>query len=192
MICSASKLFGLCLVMVASSTATARADDHSYVGSNRCKKCHIKEYRSWQKTKMANVFDLLKPGARSEKKRGAGLDPEKDYTKDEECLRCHTVGYGKDGGYVSPDKTPNHLGVGCENCHGPGGTYLRDGYMTMDNKKYEREALVAAGLVAKVTAETCTKCHNEDSPFLEPGDTFDFEAKVKEGIHEIFPLKYQH
>jgi hypothetical protein len=41
-----------------------------------------------------------------ERKKAAGLDPAKDYTKDQECLPCHTVGYGKPGGYVDPKKTP--------------------------------------------------------------------------------------
>jgi len=188
----ASSLFPLVLTLAFAPSPVAKAEEHSFVGSGRCKKCHIKEHRSWEETKMANVFDLLKPGVRSEEKKAAGLDPAKDYTKDQECLPCHTVGYGKPGGYVDPKKTPNHLGVGCENCHGPGGTYIQDGYMTMENKEYKREDFVAVGMVGKITAETCTVCHNEKSPFLAPGDTFDFEKKIKEGIHELFPLKYPH
>src|SRR3990172_553756 len=183
----ASSLFPLVLILAFAASPVARADEHGYIGSARCKKCHIKEYRTWAETRMANVFDLLKPGVRSEAKTAAGLDPAKDYTKDEEGLPCHTVGYGKPGGYVDPKKTPNHLGVGCENCHGPGATYIQDGYMTMENKEYKREDLVAVGMVSKITAEVCTVCHNEKSPFLEPGDTFDFEKKIQEGIHEIFP-----
>jgi len=124
---AASSLFLLIFVLVLGPGPVAKADEHSFVGSGRCKKCHIKEHRSWEETKMANVFELLKPGVRSEAKKAAGLDPAKDYTKDQECLPCHTVGYGKPGGYVDPKKTPNHLGVGCENCHGPGGTYIQDG-----------------------------------------------------------------
>jgi hypothetical protein len=170
----------------------AAADDHAYVGSNRCRKCHIKEYRSWSKTKMAKAFNLLKPGERADKKKAAGLDPNKDYTNDEECIRCHVVGYDKKGGYVSPTKTKYHLGVGCEMCHGPGGTYIKDGYMTLKNKEFKRADLVKVGLVGKITAEVCTQCHNSDSPFVDEGATFDFETKVKEGIHEIYPLEYEH
>lgn len=179
-------------VMLSAQFAITAEDEHAYVGSNRCRKCHIKEYRSWSKTKMAQVFDLLKPGERAEAKQAAGLDPSKDYTNDEECIRCHVVGYGKKGGYVDPQETKSHLGVGCEMCHGPGGTYIQDGYMTMDNKEFKREDLVAVGFVGKVTAEVCTQCHNADSPFLDEDDAFDFEAKVKEGIHEIYPLDYEH
>lgn len=188
-IASRMLLFSPILILMAGSLTNAEPE---FVGSGRCKKCHIKEYRSWQQTKMANVFDLLKPGARSEEKKKAGLDPDKDYTGDPECLRCHTVGYGKKGGYLDPKKTPNHLGVGCEMCHGPGGTYLSDGYMTMENKEYKREDLVAVGLVAKINAEVCIACHNEDSPFLDENDTFDFEKMVQQGVHEIYPLKYPH
>jgi hypothetical protein len=182
----------LVLILALQTSPAAGAEEHSYVGSGSCKKCHVKEHRSWEKTKMANVFELLKPGVRSEEKKAAGLDPAKDYTTDKECLPCHTVGYGKPGGYVDPKKTPSHLGVGCENCHGPGGTYIRDGYMTMENKEYKREDLVAVGMVGKITAEICTVCHNEKSPFLDPGEAFDFEKMIKEGIHDIFPLKHPH
>ena len=172
--------------------ATNQDAQHEYVGSQQCRKCHIREFRSWEQTKMANVFDLLKPGVRSEQKVAAGLDPDKDYTKDAECLPCHTVGYGKPGGFVDLDKTPNHAGVGCEACHGPGGTYLKDGYMTLQNNQYKKEELVAVGLVDTVSAAQCTTCHNEDSPFVEESFVFDFAANKELGTHEKYPLKFQH
>ena len=46
------------------------------------------------------------------------LDPEKDYRKDEKCIRCHTTGYKKEGGYVDVESTPELVGVGCEMCQG--------------------------------------------------------------------------
>jgi hypothetical protein len=142
---------------------------------------------------MAKAFDLLKPGARAEQKVAAGLDPDKDYTKDAECLPCHTVGYGQKGGFVDIEKTPNHAGVGCEMCHGPGGTYTRDQHMSLKNQEYKKEELVAVGLVGEITAETCTKsCHNNKSPFVGEDYVFDFEANKDKGTHEKFPLKFKH
>ena len=142
---------------------------------------------------MAKAFDLLKPGARAEQKVAAGLDPNKDYTKDAECLPCHTVGYGQKGGFVDIEKTPNHAGVGCEMCHGPGGTYTQDQHMSLKNQEYKKEELVAVGLVGEITAETCTKsCHNNKSPFVGEDYVFEFEANKDKGTHEKFPLKYQH
>ena len=28
-----------------------QADDHAYVGSKKCKTCHLKEWKSWSETK---------------------------------------------------------------------------------------------------------------------------------------------
>lgn len=171
----------------------AQAEDHDYVGSRKCRKCHAKEYRSWQETAMTKSFELLKPGVRAEQKVAAGLDAQKDYTKDAECLPCHTTGYGEKSGFVSIEKTPDLAGVGCETCHGPGGTYIKDGYMTLDNKEYKKADLVAVGMVSQTNAETCTSlCHNNKSPFVGDDYIFDYENKKHEGIHEIFALKYKH
>ncbi len=175
-----------------AAAAPVKAPEHAYVGSQKCRACHFKEWTSWGATKMANVFELLKPGARVEAKKRAGLDPQKDYTTDANCLPCHTIGYGKPGGFVDIKTTPDRAGVGCEMCHGPGGTYTQTGYMTLTNKEYRRADLVAAGLVGEVTAAQCVTCHNADSPFLDEGMIFDFEAQKVRGTHQAYPLKYEH
>lgn len=170
----------------------AQAKEYAYVGSKSCKKCHIKEHRSWAETKMANSFENLKPGERAEAKTNAGLDPDKDYTTDPECLRCHTTGYGKEGGFVDVETTPELTGTGCEMCHGPGGTYAQDQYMSLKNKEYKRTEIVAVGMTDQITADTCAVCHNTDSPFVGDDYVFDFETRKVEGTHEKFPLKYNH
>lgn len=181
----------LVLVLASPGSQTAAAD-HTYVGTKSCRKCHIKEWRSWSETKMAKVFDVLKPGERAEQKEAAGLDPQKDYTTDATCLKCHTTGYGQPGGFVSLEETPDLVGVGCEMCHGAGGTYIQDGYMTLANKEYKKADLVAVGLISPPTEETCRTCHNEESPFVGPGYVFDFEQRKADGTHEKFDLKYSH
>ncbi len=150
---------GLLLVL---GVTVGSAEEHAYVGTNNCKKCHLKQYRSWQKTKMAQAFELLKPGAAAEAKQKAGFDPNKDYTKDPQCLPCHTTGYGKPGGFADIETTPDRAGVGCEMCHGPGGTYTQDGYMTLKNKEYKKADLVAVGLVDKVSEKQCLSCHDKE------------------------------
>lgn len=179
-------------LLIDSSAEEAKEAEHAFVGSNKCKKCHIKQYKSWAETKMANAFELLKPGGHVEAKKAAGLDPEKDYTTDETCLPCHTTGYGKAGGFVDVEKTPHLAGVGCEMCHGPGGTYLEEQYMSTKNKHYKKADVVAVGLVDKVASEQCIVCHNTDSPFVGEDYVFDFEARKSEGTHKNFPLKYEH
>jgi hypothetical protein len=174
------------------SAVTTMADDFAYVGSKKCKMCHLKEYKSWAETKMANTFEVLKPGVRAEQKAAAGLEPNKDYTGDETCLPCHVTGWGKPGGFTSLEQTPDLAGVGCETCHGPGRTYLEPEYMSRQNKEYKRSDLVAVGLVAEITAAQCTSCHNADSPFVGEDFVFDFEQSKTDGTHEKIPLKYEH
>lgn len=182
-------VFALAVVVVAS---TAQAEEFEYVGSKGCKKCHLKEYKSWEATTMATTFDALKPGERAEAKLKAGLDPDNDYTTDENCVKCHVTGYGKPGGFVDIETTPELAGVGCETCHGPGGTYIQDGYMTLKNKEYKKADIVAVGMVDTVSVDQCKDCHNAESPFVTEGYVFDFEANKDSGTHEKFPLKYTH
>lgn len=177
------------LLLVSISSASG---EHEYVGSKKCKVCHLKEWKSWSETKMAKAFEVLRPGERAEEKKGANLDPDKDYTKDETCLRCHTTGHGKPGGFVDEATTPDLAGVGCEMCHGAGGTYIQSEYMSLKNKEYKKADIVAVGLVAEITVEQCESCHNSDSPFVGDDYVFDFEAKKDTGTHEKFALKYQH
>lgn len=138
---------------------------------------------------MAKAFELLKPGVAVEAKKAAKLDPNKDYTADANCVGCHVTGYGQNGGFVNVASTPDLAGVGCEACHGPGGTYIKKEHMSLQNKEYKKADIVAVGLVGEIKKEQCTLCHNEKSPFFK---AFDFEARKKEGTHEKVPLKYAH
>ncbi len=190
---TAALLLSGCLVAAGVSVGEKAAI--KYVGSKKCKACHIKEYKSWEKTKMANAMDILKPSARPDAKKLAGLDPAKDYTSDPECLPCHTVGYSKEGGFVSMEKTPKLAGVGCEMCHGPGGEFIKKGNMDLRNKEHKISDMVALGLVYPPNEATCTSaCHNDKSPFFGKGEKykFDFEKRKAQGTHKIFPLKYKH
>ncbi len=179
---------GLALLLAAS----AGAETPAYVGAKKCRACHLKQFQTWEQTKMAKSFELLRAGAASAAKKKANLDPGKDYTHDEKCLPCHTTGYGKPGGFVSLEKTPDLLGVQCEACHGPGSEYLKEGAMTLKNKDYKRADLLKLGLVA-ISAQTCTtQCHNARSPFVGKDYVFDYEQRRAQGTHEHVPLRFQH
>ena len=176
-------------VALAGAAVPAVAGEHPFVGSKKCKKCHLKQYKSWAETKMAKAFELLKPGVSAEAKKAANLDPAKDYTADEKCVGCHVTGYGKPGGFVDIASTPDLAGVGCESCHGAGGTYIQPEHMSLKNKNYKKADIVAVGMVDTVGVEQCSGCHNEKSPFFKE---FNFEKRKDEGTHEHFPLKYEH
>ncbi len=186
----------------AHAQAEASSDDEKpkfkYVGSKSCKMCHSSvEHKSWTKTKMGQAFDTLKPGNAKEAKVKHNLDPEKDYTQDATCLKCHTTGFGHAGGYVIPDpkdkkavrKAKKLQNVGCESCHGPGSEYnklFREIMQTQ--RKYKVEELYAVGL-QKITKDTCTACHNEHSPTIDAGAPFDFETMKDKDLHERQEMK---
>jgi formate-dependent nitrite reductase cytochrome c552 subunit len=173
------------------------AANATYVGSKTCKKCHIKIYKSWEDTKGTKALEALEPGKAVEVKQKFNLDPEKDYTKDEACLKCHVTGYGAEGGYTIPDpedkKAVKHAatltGHGCEVCHGPGSKYVEVLKEIQKSKRmYKSSELYAVGMT-KVEESVCTKCHNDKSPTYDESKKFDFEKAKKEGTHEHEELK---
>lgn len=190
----------VCLTMLGGVALRGeeKAGQYSYVGSNKCKKCHIKQYKSWEKTKMAQSIEALKPNARTDRKAEAEppLDPAKDYTTDPECLRCHTVGFGEAGGFalaegkLPDEKTLEALGrVGCESCHGPGSEYIKVFEEIQKSKrKYKAEELHAIGL-REMGPDACTSCHSKDSPFVAEDFVFDYEEQKDKDTHEHLPLK---
>lgn len=184
-------------VVVAAMAVPAQAGGFEYVGTSKCKKCHIKEHRSWKKTKMGQAFETLKPGVASEAKQEHGLDSGKDYTTDAKCLKCHTTGFGHAGGYAVPDESDKKAvkkakklrGVGCESCHGPGSGYLKIFEDIFKSKRtYKVDELHAVGL-KKMDAAACTECHNDQSPTFDTSKPFDFAAEKDKGTHEQQPLK---
>ncbi len=133
---------------------------------------------------MADAFRLLKPGVRPDAKRKAGLDPEADYTGEPACLACHTTGYGKPGGFIDKEKTPEMAGVQCEMCHGPGSIYSK--MMLKKRGTYTREDYIRKGGLTMPSPENnvCVeKCHNDASPFIRPNMKFDFENRKAMGTH---------
>ncbi|MCB9849754.1 MAG: cytochrome c family protein [Phycisphaerales bacterium] len=175
----------------------ASDDKYEFEGSKSCKKCHIKTYKSWEDTPHAKALETLKPGNATEEKEKHNLDAAKDYSTDEKCLACHTVGYGKAGGYAVPDSedkkavkdAEERAGVGCESCHGASSGYMDlKAEIKKEKRKYKTSELTALGLVVP-TAETCTKCHTEDHPTFDPEDKFDFDKMKEKGLHEMEGLE---
>jgi hypothetical protein len=183
-------VLGLTLLALGAAPAIAQEEEHSFIGTKGCKKCHLKEFKSWEQTKMAQAYESLKPGVDTEIKTELGLDPEADYTTDESCVACHVTGWGKPGGFTSVEETPELVGISCESCHGAGSSYTQDHLMSLKNKEYKLSEVVAAGMVEKVSEAQCVDCHNENVPI--EGYTFDYEAVKDQGMHENFPLKYNH
>lgn len=109
-----------------------------YVGSAACEPCHEEEYTSFiQYAKKSNSY-------RSIERLEKGLSPE-DLRK---CYSCHTTGYGRPGGFISVEETPELKNAGCEVCHGPGEIHVQSG---------------GAGFIKRqLTRDDCEVCHTSD------------------------------
>jgi len=81
------------------------------------------------------------------------------------CYACHTTGYGKPGGFVSFEKTPEMANAGCEVCHGPGSEHADSGG---DAKL----------IVLKMKISDCEVCHN-----AERVKAFNFKPMLFGGAH---------
>jgi len=109
-----------------------------YVGSDACKDCHKEEYKSFmtyaRKSRSFASIERVKKGLTEEEIKG--------------CYSCHTTGYGKPGGFISPEETPYLKNAGCEVCHGPGEFHAKTG-LSRDIKR-------------RMTKEDCEVCHIEE------------------------------
>lgn len=175
----------------------------SYVGAVKCNgSCHDPYYQAWKDSPHGKTFTLLKPGERVEAKKRVKLDPDKDYTTDPHCLRCHTTGYRQRGGFkpagsknkkgkdistkIDPDE-PNKEQVGCEMCHSvAGGAQFR---VVMKNTKgdFKKEETEKYGQRWDYS-NVCTRCHTHPNtpfqPTVHDKYKFNFEERKKK-VHPI-------
>jgi len=74
----------------------------TYEPAEHCAACHPDQYKQWTGTGHAHAYDTLVKVKRQD-------DPE--------CILCHTMGYGREGGFVSIEKTQGLGRVTCQACH---------------------------------------------------------------------------
>ena len=142
------------VVVLGLGQAGKAAEPKSYVGSKACEGCHEKEYASFEKfAKKAHSFKSIQIMA-------AKLEP----SELKECYGCHTTGYGRPGGFVSLEKTPDLANAGCEVCHGPGSIHAESG----DKDQIK----------GKISVEECQTCHNEQRV-----KSFGFKPMLFGGAH---------
>lgn len=194
----------------------AAASGQQFEGNNACRKCHLDQAESWAKTPHAKAFESLKPKVKAAEKLKAKLDPERDYTKEADCLTCHTTGYGKPGGYVptmAASDARHFINVGCESCHGAGGQYRQEHGAAEQQLKTKGESTPREVLVKahqNFDYETaCATCHlnfegsswkaakppfNPFTPKLDPKYAFDALRQIVRtgpgaGVHDHYKLK---
>lgn len=101
-----------------------------FVGVETCAGCHAEQKAVWDKTGHAHAMATLE---------------RKNEQFDNECVRCHVVGFDK-GGFQSLLTTPQFANVQCESCHGPG---------------REHAASPAKGYGHMETPVGCIQCHTK-------------------------------
>jgi cytochrome c554/c'-like protein len=150
-----------------------------FVGAARCSQCHLNIHNDWAATLHARALVTLE-------EIGQGTNPD--------CLRCHTVGFGEEGGFQSRELTNSLAGVQCENCHGAAGEHANNAseeslrpkinissaicgkchtgvhQPNWEDWSMSKHAQVEPELVPRFSAGTslssCGKCHSGDYYFL--------------------------
>jgi hypothetical protein len=143
-----------------------------FVGSKECQSCHEESYKVWKKSGHAKAWQTL-----------LEADPPRNF--DPECIGCHVVGWSPQNyrpfvsGYLSEEKTPHLVDVGCETCHGPGERHVAaEMGSDFDLQEKLREAAVitleeSQQAVSRAISDKqpCMNCHD-----LDNSPDFDFET----------------
>ena len=111
------------------------------------------------------------------------IDWDKDYSKDDKCLKCHATGSGTATGYDAKAPNPNLSGVGCESCHGPASAYVP--YMEKAAENYNRDEALKLGMAFpqgdKGKKACVDSCHNQspDCPIIAAIDGYKFDYEKR-------------
>ena len=168
---AAGLILAASLAIPSTSFAVDR-DPANYVGPKMCAICHKSDdngnaLAKWQAGPHAKAFETLGTPAAKETAKKFGID---DPQKSGKCLKCHSTAYNFTES-IATDKIKPEDGVTCESCHGPGKKYFSKSTME-DHAK-----AVAAGMVFPAT-QSCTLCHNSDSPNFKGFDEKAMVAKI--------------
>ena len=149
---------GVGAAWLAGSVFAVDREAANYVGIKTCGICHKKEDSGnqvavWEKSPHAQAFVVL--GTEEAKATGKKLGVD-DPQKSGKCLKCHSTAYNFTE-TVATEKIKPEDGVVCESCHGPGKKYMFKATMEDVTKA------VAGGLVHPAD-QSCTLCHNDQSP----------------------------
>jgi peroxiredoxin len=124
----------------------------AYVGSAACQSCHVDEHARWLAQGHAQALATLEAKGKAD---------------DADCLRCHTTGFDKPGGFRAGDGPQAALaGVGCEACHGPGGDHVGEG-----TRKRGTILKLSDKCGSCAILQICGGCHDDAN---DPG--FEFEV----------------
>ncbi len=114
-----------------------------FAGEEVCQSCHQEEHTIWRDTLHSNAFAKLEQVNKA-------FDPA--------CIKCHTVGFETEGGFIDFDATPHLLNVQCESCHGAAKQHAESGGMKApENQGWQPKQM-------------CAQCHvQKHSPSFDFG-----------------------
>lgn len=157
-------------------------DYPDYVGNRHCNKCHTAESSSYNRTQHSSSMQTLT------------LNKE---DANPECLKCHTTGFGEEGGFVNKAETYHLAKVDCEACHGSAREHIGLELQIEEARKLnsrhkandEQLALLESikgefdtKIRKEVPEETCLQCHT-----VEWSPNFNYEEYVIKVNHSQDP-----
>jgi 2',3'-cyclic-nucleotide 2'-phosphodiesterase (5'-nucleotidase family) len=152
----------------------------TYVGSDKCKACHSSAYDVWKTTPHSHAYQTLVD---------AKHPSNRQY--DAECIVCHTVGFGYQGGFRDANQTPQLENVGCESCHGPGSEHVAHSkdkqWQELMNVWRAPEDESAAAKTKRLDRidQFCITCHDLDNDVTWKDNAF--PRKWKKIAHPTVP-----
>ncbi len=160
---------------------SAQTDAPKYVGSAKCKICHMgakkgDQYAKWQASQHSKAFATLATERAKEVAKKAGV--EGNPQESAKCLKCHVTGFDAPASAKAATFAQTE-GVGCEACHGAGSAY--QSMKVMKALRAGTQEAKAVGFL-KGDEATCKKCHNPESPTYKP---FKFDEAWKQIAHMI-------
>jgi hypothetical protein len=153
----------------------SQKSENRHIGTLTCAACHKGpamgyQFSKWRMSAHARAYAVLASDEAYEiaKKQGLKDAPQKSQV----CLKCHSTAYHQPAAGAI-ESYSLYEGVGCEACHGAGGSYYPEAIMR------DPRAAKAAGL-KEVTRKTCLGCHenSHDKPFV-------FDEAMKKIAHPM-------
>jgi hypothetical protein len=130
----------------------------TYVGSEKCKKCHEESYKVWKDSPHSHAYASLEKATRPSLRQYDG-----------ECVVCHVVGFQYNAGFADEKQTPKLIDNGCENCHGPGSLHIKNEHdeelhaLMNPYKTPAKETPEQKNQRENRLNDSCIKCHDIDN-----------------------------
>ena len=118
-------------------TEAMASGKYSFATNAKCRLCHRDFFIGRKHDVHDRAFSLMLSAGRGEP---------------EQCLGCHTTGYGVRGGFTSATTTPRLVNVQCEGCHGPGSEHIRHN---------GKGGFLAGTVNPENLKKMCLSCHND-------------------------------